>query len=207
MKSKHVALLVALSSLAGLQACNGGGPAAHAKQAFVLPADDPGQKQTLVPAQSRLRFTFNQMGVGVDGGFKAFAARVNFDPAKPETAQATITVDLSSIDVGGPDGNAEAKQKAWFDVADFPAATFTAKSVKALGSDAFEVRGPLVIKGVSRDVVAHFTAKAVGDGLELNGEFPVARLPYGLGEGAWADTKTVADGVQVKFRLTLRGKA
>ena len=207
MNPKSTALLLALSSLACLQACDSRSAGVQTKQAFVLPADDPAQKQTLIPAQSQMRFTFTQMGVGVEGGFKAFAARVSFDPAKPEAAQATITVDLSSIDVGGPDGNVTAKQKDWFDVVDFPAATFTAKDVKALGGNAFEARGPLVIKGVSRDIVAHFTAKPVGGNLELDGNFPVERLPFRLGEGAWADTKTVADDVQVKFRLTLRGRA
>ncbi|UXY16894.1 YceI family protein [Chitiniphilus purpureus] len=162
--------------------------------------------QTLVPAKSRLGFSFQQMGVTVDGGFKQYSAQVNFDPAKPETTQATFSVDLASIDVGGPDGNAEVRRKAWFDTAAHPKATFTAKSVKALGGGKFEARGPLVIKGISRDIVAQFTAKPAGSDLVLEGGFPVKRLQYRLGEGAWADTETVADDVHVKFRFTLTGK-
>ncbi|HSC79632.1 MAG TPA: YceI family protein [Chitinolyticbacter sp.] len=162
--------------------------------------------QTLVPAKSQIGFAFKQMGVGVDGSFKTFAAQLAFDPAKPEATQATFTVDLVSIDVGGPDGNAEAKKKAWFDVATHPKATFTARSVKALGGGKFEARGPLTIKGISRDIVAPFTAKAIGNDLQLDGGFALKRLQYKLGDGAWADTETVADDVQVKFRFTLAGK-
>ncbi|GAA5784779.1 polyisoprenoid-binding protein [Chitiniphilus shinanonensis] len=162
--------------------------------------------QTLAPGKSALGFTFKQMGVPVEGTFKTYTAQVSFDPAKPEAAQATFSVDLGSIDVGGPDGNAEARKKAWFDVATFPKATFTAKSVKALGGGKYEARGPLVIKGVSRDIVAQFTAKPVGSDLQLDGGFPLKRLQYKLGDGAWADTETVADDVQVKFRFTLTGK-
>lgn len=40
--------------------------------------------QTLVPAQSKIGFAFKQMNVPVEGSFKRFDAKVDFDPAKPE---------------------------------------------------------------------------------------------------------------------------
>jgi polyisoprenoid-binding protein YceI len=163
--------------------------------------------QTLVPQKSRLGFSFSQMSTPVDGGFKNYTATVDFDPAKPETASAQIVVDLASIDVGGPDGNAEAKKKAWFDVAANPKATFTATSVKALGGGKFETKGKLTIKGISRDVVGQMTAKQQGAELVLEGSVPLLRLNYKLGDGAWADTGTVADEVTVKYKLVLTGKA
>ncbi|XZG69442.1 YceI family protein [Chitinibacteraceae bacterium HSL-7] len=159
--------------------------------------------QTLNAKESKLGFTFTQMAVPVDGEFRQFDAKVSFDPAKPQAAQATFTVDLGSIDVGGPDGNAEAKKKAWFDTGAFPKATFTAKEVKALGNNAFEARGPLAIKGISRDVVARFTSRTSNKGLVLEGGFPLKRLDYKLGTGVWSDTGTVEDEVKVKFRFVL----
>ncbi|QLI80588.1 YceI family protein [Chitinibacter fontanus] len=163
--------------------------------------------QTVVPQKSRIGFTFSQMNTPADGFFKNYTAAIDFDPAKPESAKAQIVIDLASIDVGGPDGNAEAKKKAWFDVAANPKGTFTATSVKALGGGKFETKGKLTIKGISRDVVGQMTAKQQGAELVLEGSVPLLRLNYKLGDGAWADTGTVADEVTVKFKLVLTGKA
>ncbi|WP_028456151.1 YceI family protein [Chitinilyticum litopenaei] len=163
--------------------------------------------QTIDTGKSRIEFTFKQMGGSVDGYFKSFGGSVNFDPAKPEKARAELTIDPNTIDVGGPDGNAEAKKKPWFNVAAFPKATFSATGVKALGGGKFEVKGKLTIKGVSRDVTGQLTATQLGDTLELKGTVPVKRLAFQLGDGVWADTETVADEVLVKYKLLVKGKA
>ena len=163
--------------------------------------------QSIVPQKSQLNFAFSQMNTPVDGSFKNFTAKVNFDPAKPATAKAEIIVDLASIDVGGPDGNSEAKKKAWFDIANTPKATFVATSVKALGAGKFETKGKLTMKGLTRDVVGTMTAKPVGNDLLLEGSVPLLRLQFKIGDGAWADTGTVADEVTVKYKLLLTGKA
>lgn len=163
--------------------------------------------QTLVPQKSKVDFSFKQMGVAVDGGFKSFAAKVDFNPAKPEKAQAEITVDLASIDVGGSDGNTEAKKKSWFDVASFPKATFVASSIKALGNGKFEAKGKLTIKGITRDVSTQLTAKPEAGNLIVEGNLPILRLQYKLGDGVWSDTDTVADQVMIKFKIALAGTA
>ena len=162
--------------------------------------------QTLVPAQSKIGFAFKQMNVPVDGSFKRFDAKVDFDLAKPEKTQATITVDLTSIDVGSPDGNKTTQGKDWFNTASTPKATFVASSVKAAGGGKFEAKGKLTIKGVSKDVTATLTAKQDGANLDVEGSFPMQRLQYKIGDGEWADTGTVADEVTVKFKLVLAGK-
>ncbi|MBB5192897.1 polyisoprenoid-binding protein YceI [Silvimonas terrae] len=162
--------------------------------------------QTLVPAQSKIGFAFKQMNVPVEGSFKRFDANVNFDLAKPEKTQATINVDLTSIDVGSADGNKTTQGKDWFNTTATPKATFVASSVKALGGGKFEARGKLTIKGVSKDIVAQLTAKQDGANLDVEGSFPMMRLQYKIGDGEWADTGTVADEVTVKFKLVLAGK-
>ena len=162
--------------------------------------------QTVVAQKSQINFSFQQMNTPVDGGFKNFTAKINFDPTKPQTAKAEIIVDLASIDVGGPDGNAEAKKKAWFDVTNTPKATFTANSVKALGGGKFETKGKLTMKGLTRDVVGTMNAKAIGNDLMLEGSIPLLRLQYKIGDGVWSDTGTVADEVIVKYKLLLTGK-
>jgi len=163
---------------------------------------------TVVQAEkSSISFVAKQMGVPSEGRFGKFSARIAFDPASPERGRAQIDVDLASINAGSAEANDEVKGKAWFNVREYPAATFVASSLKALGGNGgiarYEAAGKMTIKGRTRDVVAPFTAKIEGRGIVLDGSIPIQRLQYAIGEGAWADTATVADEVQVRFHFTL----
>ena len=66
----------------------------------------------------------------------------------------------------------------------------------------YEVTGKMTIKGRTKDVTAPFTFKPEGPGGTFDGAFTLKRLDYAIGEGAWADTDTVANEVQVKFRIS-----
>ena len=153
--------------------------------------------------QSRVGFVSKQMGVAVDGGFKKFSAQVALDPAKPEAGRAQIDIDLSSVDTGSTDADDEVKSKSWFNVREFPSARFVATGVKSLGNGRYEAKGQMSIKGRTREIVAPFTYKIVGASAVFEGSLPIQRLQYGIGEGVWSDTATVADEVLVKFRFTV----
>ena len=159
--------------------------------------------QKIAQDKSFIRFAMKQMNVPVEGRFRKFDGTVAFDPAKPEATKAQFTVDTGSIDLGNPEGETEAKRKVWLDVPGFPAATFTAQSVKSLGGGRYEASGPLTIKGISREVVAPFTVADAGPARTVEGQFTLKRLQYKVGEGEWADTDTVADDIVVRFRFTV----
>lgn len=163
-------------------------------------------QQKIIPAKSQIRFVTKQMNVPVEGQFKKFDATVAFDPARPEATKAEFEVDLGSIDLGNEEGETEARRKLWLNVDAFPKAKFVATSVKALGGGKYEARGPLTIKGTSREVVAPFTLADAGGMRTVEGQFPLKRLQYKIGEGQWSDTDTVADDVIVRFRFTLPSK-
>lgn len=160
--------------------------------------------QQLDPANSQLVFSMKQMGVPVSGSFKKFAANVSFDPAKPEQGKADISIDIASISLPTAEANAEAKKKDWFDAARFAQARFVSSSIKPLGNNRFQVNGKLTIKGISRDVSAPFTATSAGKNLSIDGTLPISRLAFNIGDGSWRDTATVADQVDLRFRLTLK---
>ena len=156
--------------------------------------------------KSSVSFVSKQMGVPAEGRFTKFAAHISFDTNKPETGKAQIEIELASIDAGSSEVNDEAKGKAWFNIREFPSARFVSSGIKATANGRYEATGKLTIKGKTRDVVAPFNAKADGANLLLDGVIPILRLQYGIGEGAWADTGTVADEVQVRFHFTLAAK-
>lgn len=160
-------------------------------------------QQKVMPDKSQIRFVMKQMNVPVEGRFRQFDANVAFDPAKPEATKAEFEVDLGSIDLGNEEGEVEAKKKTWLDVPGFPKAKFVASSVKSLGDGKFEARGPLTIKGTSHEIVAPFTVTEAAGVRTVEGQFPMKRLQYKIGESPWSDTDTVADDVLVRFRFAL----
>ena len=156
-------------------------------------------------AKSEITFVSKQMNVPVQGRFRKFNAQIEFDPRKLAAARAQIEVDLGSIDTGSPDADAEVGKKAWFNTSAFPTAKFTSSSVTQAGPDKYQAHGKLSIKGVGQDVLAPFTVKRAGVTLTYEGGFTLKRLQFKIGEGAWSDTETVADDVQVNFRIVTTG--
>ena len=162
-------------------------------------------QQALVPAQSQIQFTAKQMGVPLEGHFKKFDAQIAFDPAKLATSKIAFTVDTGSATLGSRETDAELPKASWFNVAQFPQASFQSSAIKALGGGKFEVAGKLTIKGNSVNVVAPVTLTQAGAVTTATGSFPIKRLAFKIGENEWADTSMVADDVQVKFKLALTG--
>jgi polyisoprenoid-binding protein YceI len=170
-----------------------------------LAAATPVWADTVDYKKSRIAFTFRQMNVPVEGSFPKFTANVVFDAATPEAGKAEVEVDLGSIDTGSTDGDTEAKRKPWLNVESFPKAKFVSTSVKSIGPDRLQLNGTLTIKGRSREVTLPVTTKREVNGVAFEGSFPLLRLQYAIGDGPWADTETVADEVQVRFRFFVTG--
>ena len=171
--------------------------------AALLVAFPAAAQQKIDPAKSSIKFVSKQMNVPVEGEFKRFSGTVAFDPARPEATKAEFEVDTGSVDLGHPEADAEVRKRGWLGVDAFPKARFVTTAVRALGGGKFEARGPLSIKGASVEVVAPFTLTESGGVRTVEGQFPIKRLQYKIGDGAWSDTDTVADEVLVRFRFTL----
>jgi polyisoprenoid-binding protein YceI len=152
---------------------------------------------------SAVTFGFKQMGVPLDGKFNKFSAQVTFDPAQLAKAQARIDIDLASIDTGSADGNEEVVGKKWFNVKDYPTASFVSTGIKALGGNRYQALGKLSIKGRTQDVAAPVTFQSDGKRGIFEGAFEIKRLDYAIGEGEWTDVSSVANEIQIKFHVVV----
>ena len=157
--------------------------------------------------KSELVFVSKQMGVPVDGRFRKFTVKLDFDAKKPETSKANLEIDIASIDAGGPDADGEVVRKPWLNAAQFPKATFTSTAVKSLGGNRYEVTGPLTIKGKTKVVTAPLTVKPQGAQQLFEGAFQINRSDFGIGDGPWNDPETVAFEVQIRFRIVAQPAA
>lgn len=153
------------------------------------------------PAHSRVSAVFKQMNVPVESNFKRFDARIDYDAAHPEKASARVDIDTASFDMGQADYNKEIAKKEWFNSAQFPKATFVSTSIKPAGPGKLAVTGKLSIKGRTANVSFPLSVKTEGKQQVFEGQLPIKRLAFHVGEGEWEDTGMVADEVLIKFRI------
>ena len=154
------------------------------------------------PAKSNMSAVFKQMNVPVESPFKKFSASIDYDAAKPAAARAVVDIDTASLDVGDPEMNREVAKKEWFNSAQYPKASFVSTAIKPAGAGKLTVSGKLTIKGKTADVSFPLTVRSEGGKHLFEGQLPIRRLAFNVGEGDWKDTSMVADEVVIKFRVS-----
>lgn len=153
------------------------------------------------PEHSQITFTYRQMGVSLEGHFQQFNGSLQFDPAQPEQAQATLDVALASIDTGLPDANAEVTKPEWFAAEQFPEARFETRAIRSLGEQRYEVDGALTIKGTTQQITLPATLTEADGRGTFAGSFTIRRGDFNIGEGMWSGFDLVANEVNVQFTL------
>lgn len=151
--------------------------------------------------KSSVHVVFKQMEVPVQAKFKKFQATIDYNAAKPELSTAKVDIDVSSIDLPAPEYNQEVLKKEWFNAAQFAKASFVSTSMKSLGAGKLDVSGNLSIKGKMIAVRFPLQIKTEGKALSFEGNLPIKRLQFNIGEGEWKDTSMVADEVVIQFKV------
>lgn len=158
------------------------------------------------PAKSRLGFTGQQTGAPFTGRFKTWSASIDFDPAKPETAHVAATVDVASATADDPQKDEAMPSADWFDAGDFAKAIFKANGFTPKGGDAYETRGTLTLRGVTKPVTLAFTLTVSGDQAHAVGKAKLMRTDFGVGQGSWSSGDMVALDVDVDMDLAATRK-
>ena len=152
-------------------------------------------------ARSTISFDDVQAGQKFTGGFKKFTGVIAFDPAQLTQSHAAITINMTSISVGG-DGDQYIAAPAWLDSAKFPTATFkTTGFEKTAGG--YIAHGKLTIRDVTLPLDLPFTLTFSPDGkiVTMQGSTTIRRLDYHIGTGEWADAKTVALDIPARVNV------
>ena len=154
-------------------------------------------------AHSSVSAVFKQMDVPVESNFKRFSAQIDYDAAHPEKATARVDIDTASFDMGQADYNKEIAKKEWFNSAQFPKASFVSSSIKPAGAGKLNVTGKLTsaVLPLMDSLPVTFSLKPEGGKQVFEGQLPIKRLAFNVGEGEWHDTSMVADEVVIKFRV------
>lgn len=120
---------------------------------------------------TQVEFTYTHFGLShISARLNQVTGTFDFDPKNPAKSSIDVQVPMSSLSTGVPRLDTHLASADFFDVANFPNASFKSRSVKVLGKDRLSVSGDLTIHGVTRPVV--FDVTIVGEG-----EHPARKTP------------------------------
>ena len=154
-------------------------PSAPAKPVRAAVQALPAGDYTLDKPHASLTFSVSHMGFShYTARFTAFDAHMTLDPAHPEKAQLTATIDPASLELNAPPAgfHDELLGKDWLDVKLTPQWTFKSTRIVRTGPRTAKVTGDFTMHGITKPVTLDVTFNGGYPGLA--GMDPHARLGF-----------------------------
>jgi polyisoprenoid-binding protein YceI len=105
------------------------------------------------PNHSEVDFAITHMSISkVHGRFGNVAATIHYDAGDVTKSSVQVTIDVATVDTGVQGRDSDLKGAKYFDVGNFPMATFASTSVMRDGNH-LKVAGNLTLHGVTKPVV------------------------------------------------------
>jgi polyisoprenoid-binding protein YceI len=158
----------------------------------------------LQPKGSSLSFIGKQAGAEFTGKFERFSADIKFDPSSLAASRFDIKIDMASVDSQDQERDDTLRSAELFDVKKFPTARYVTEKFTAKGNGKYAASGKLTLRDRTREVPIEFTFKTSASGGTMQGSAAIKRNDFGVGQGEWQDTSTVANEVKVRFTLLLK---
>lgn len=175
------------------------------------PAPIPAGTYSLDPAHASLVFRVSHMGFSnFTSRFTSFDAKLDFDPAHPERAKVSATVDPTSVEIFGSDLANILKSAQWFDTAKFPQMVFKSTKIELTGGKTARITGDLTFHGITQPVTLDanfnggygknpFDPKGARIGFSAHGS--LKRSAFGVAFGIPAPGSNMGVSDQVDFIL------
>ena len=161
-------------------------------------------KWVLDPTHSELTFKVKHLMISnVKGEFKAFSIEVDGEDIFKSNVQ--VTIDASSINTNNTDRDNHLKSADFFDIENHKELAFKSISFKKTDDDAYELKGLLTIKGISKEVALEVEFGGINKdpwgnekaGLSVSGK--INRKDWGLNWNAALETGGVLVSEEVKI--------
>lgn len=151
---------------------------------------------------SELAFSAWYEGEELPGRFERFEAHLDLDEAGGEPRALTVQVEVNSVDMNDRQINEELVERDWFDAAAFPQAVFASDEIKRAG-EGYLAAGRLRLKGIEKSLEIPIEWRRDGDSATLSGTVTLMRRDWQIGTGQWASDASLADRVELRYRVTL----
>ena len=166
-------------------------------------------KWAIDTTHSEVQFKVKHLVIStVTGTFKKFQGEVFSESDDFNGAEASFTLDISSIDTNQPDRDAHLKSEDFFAADRFPNITFNGVLDKISGSD-YKLIGDLTVRDVTKNVtldvdfggIAKDPWGNVKAGFEINGK--INRKDFGLTWSALTEAGGMVVGDDVKLHINV----
>ena len=135
----------------------------------------------LDPDHSTAQFKVKHLMISnVKGNFETISGVLNLDDRDITRSRVEVNIQVTSVNTNIKKRDDHLRSADFFDVARFPAMTFTSTRVEKAGPDKLRVTGNLTLKGVTRPVVLH-----------VDGLTPEIRDPWGYVRRGASATATI----------------
>jgi polyisoprenoid-binding protein YceI len=167
---------------------------------------------TVDTAHSAAGFSVKHLLVStVRGKLGPVKGTVEYDGKSLDSVKAEITIDVNGVDTGNEGRDKDLKSPNFFDVAQFPTATFKSKRAIADGAGKFKLIGDLTIHGVTKEVTLNVEGpspvlKQANGALKIgaSGTTTLNRKDFGMQWNKMVESApVVSDEVQVTIDLEL----
>ncbi|HEY4597665.1 MAG TPA: YceI family protein [Thermoanaerobaculia bacterium] len=156
---------------------------------------------------SGINFKIRHFVSNVSGRFRDFVGVIRYDKQNPAASSVELTVRAASVDTASNDRDEDLRSKSFFEVAKYPALTFTSTRVVPKDADTLEVTGSLTMHGVTREIT--FPVQILGTVSVPGGEkagfaaaFTVNRKEFGISWNNVLDSGPVlGDEVRVSIEI------
>jgi polyisoprenoid-binding protein YceI len=169
-----------------------------------------GQTSTWTPDKTHSEVDFSILHLGlskVHGRFGNIGGSITLDEADSSKSTVNVTIDVSTVDTGVAARDNDLKGTSFFDVAQFPTATFVSTNVTRSGSS-MTVSGDLTLHGITKPVTLEVegpTGPLVGMDKKSHSGYSakatISRTAFGI--GSKVPNAVVGDEVLLTIDLDL----
>jgi polyisoprenoid-binding protein YceI len=110
------------------------------------------ENYTIDPNHTAVLWHINHLGFSTPSGKWMAEGTLELDEAKPQNSKVNITIQVANIVTGIDELNKHLKSKLFFDVEQFPTATFVSDKITMVNKNTAKVQGILTVHGVSKPI-------------------------------------------------------
>ncbi|TVY00644.1 YceI family protein [Cohnella terricola] len=161
-------------------------------------------------SHSGITFSVRHMMItNVRGSFNDFNASVSADPASLSDLDATVTIEVGSIDTKDEGRDGHLKSPDFFNAEQFPQITFKKTALVSKGGEDYSLTGDLTIAGVTKSVTLNTEISGPAKDPWGNTKFGVVadgainRSDFGLTWNAALETGGFLVGDAIKIHIEL----
>lgn len=156
------------------------------KQATSKTADTATIREYKVdPVHSNVVFKIRHGASNFYGHFNEIKGTINFDKDKIENSTMSFTVATASVDTHNNGRDGHVKGADFFNVRQYPEATFTSTSINPLGDGVYKVTGEFTLHGTTKTIEAKLIDIRTGkfrrsDVIGVEARFTIKRSDFGM---------------------------